>query len=217
MVLLRQARKRPGGATDRQCRKHPSPAVENSFQIIQSTCLVVWCPVHVKPQWLLGHVSAYFFGIGPEDTGSLKTLSTPRCVCGGAGPEAAWPVSVDVPDQKGRLAILQVHARNKKLAEDVDLQEVALRTPGFAGADLANLLNEAAILTGRRSKAVEAEWGVFLVSCNLMLRCQGLYCLQHACIGHVKLLMVLHAGALVSWRPWSWSDHNLAGVKSSSL
>mmetsp|Transcript_11925 Transcript_11925/g.32591 ORF Transcript_11925/g.32591 Transcript_11925/m.32591 type:complete len:707 (-) Transcript_11925:593-2713(-) len=62
-------------------------------------------------------------------------------------------VSVDVPDQKGRLAILQVHARNKKLAEDVDLQEVALRTPGFAGADLANLLNEAAILTGRRSKA----------------------------------------------------------------
>lgn len=61
-------------------------------------------------------------------------------------------VSVDVPDQKGRLEILKVHARNKKLNEDVDLKEVASRVPGFTGADLANLLNEAAILTGRRSK-----------------------------------------------------------------
>jgi cell division protease FtsH len=60
-------------------------------------------------------------------------------------------VSVDVPDQKGRLEILKVHARNKKLGEEVDLQEIALRTPGFAGADLANLLNEAAILAGRKS------------------------------------------------------------------
>ncbi|KAL3144023.1 ATP-dependent zinc metalloprotease FTSH 2, chloroplastic [Trebouxia sp. C0010 RCD-2024] len=62
-------------------------------------------------------------------------------------------VSVDVPDQKGRLEILKVHARNKKLGEDVDLSEVASRVPGFTGADLANLLNEAAILTGRRSKS----------------------------------------------------------------
>ena len=61
-------------------------------------------------------------------------------------------VSVDVPDSKGRLAILKVHARNKKLSEEVDLSEVAQRTPGFSGADLANLLNEAAILTGRRNK-----------------------------------------------------------------
>lgn len=61
-------------------------------------------------------------------------------------------VAVDVPDVKGRTEILNVHARNKKLAEEVDLKEVALRTPGFSGADLANLLNEAAILTGRRSK-----------------------------------------------------------------
>lgn len=51
-------------------------------------------------------------------------------------------VSVDVPDQKGRLEILKVHARNKKLGEDVDLSEVAARVPGFTGADLANLLNE---------------------------------------------------------------------------
>jgi cell division protease FtsH len=48
------------------------------------------------------------------------------------------------------LQILKVHARNKKLGEDIDLMQVALRTPGFSGADLANLLNEAAILTGRR-------------------------------------------------------------------
>ncbi|KAK9866657.1 hypothetical protein WJX84_010066 [Apatococcus fuscideae] len=61
-------------------------------------------------------------------------------------------VSVDVPDQKGRLEILNVHARNKKLGEDVSLEQIALRTPGFSGADLANLLNEAAILTGRRGK-----------------------------------------------------------------
>jgi cell division protease FtsH len=61
-------------------------------------------------------------------------------------------VSVDVPDQKGRLEILGVHARNKRLGEDIDLKEIALRTPGFSGADLANLLNEAAILTGRRNK-----------------------------------------------------------------
>jgi cell division protease FtsH len=61
-------------------------------------------------------------------------------------------VSVDVPDAKGRLEILKVHARNKKLGDEVDLKEVAQRTPGFSGADLANLLNEAAILTGRRNK-----------------------------------------------------------------
>jgi len=59
-------------------------------------------------------------------------------------------VGVDVPDQKGRRAILGVHSRNKKLGPDVDLQEVAMRTPGFSGADLSNLLNEAAILAGRR-------------------------------------------------------------------
>eukprot|EP00210_Caulerpa_lentillifera_P008603 g8207.t1 len=59
-------------------------------------------------------------------------------------------VTVDVPDLRGREAILKVHSKNKKLNEEVDLREVALRTPGFSGADLANLLNEAAILTGRR-------------------------------------------------------------------
>jgi cell division protease FtsH len=61
-------------------------------------------------------------------------------------------VSVDPPDIKGRLSILKVHARNKKLAENVSLEAIARRTPGFTGADLANLLNEAAILTARRRK-----------------------------------------------------------------
>mmetsp|Transcript_8985 Transcript_8985/g.26921 ORF Transcript_8985/g.26921 Transcript_8985/m.26921 type:complete len:732 (-) Transcript_8985:305-2500(-) len=60
-------------------------------------------------------------------------------------------VSVDVPDVAGRLEILNVHARNKKLDESVNLESVAMRVPGFSGADLANLLNEAAILTGRRN------------------------------------------------------------------
>ncbi|MBW4552837.1 MAG: ATP-dependent zinc metalloprotease FtsH2 [Aphanocapsa sp. GSE-SYN-MK-11-07L] len=61
-------------------------------------------------------------------------------------------VTVDAPDIKGRLEILDVHARNKKLAPEVSLEAIARRTPGFTGADLANLLNEAAILTARRRK-----------------------------------------------------------------
>eukprot|EP00284_Hemiselmis_tepida_P001755 CAMPEP_0174953688 /NCGR_PEP_ID=MMETSP1355-20121228/95999_1 /TAXON_ID=464990 /ORGANISM="Hemiselmis tepida, Strain CCMP443" /LENGTH=473 /DNA_ID=CAMNT_0016201395 /DNA_START=474 /DNA_END=1892 /DNA_ORIENTATION=- len=61
-------------------------------------------------------------------------------------------VTVDVPDVKGRLEILNVHARNKKLGDDVSLEIIAKRTPGFSGADLANLLNESAILTARRRK-----------------------------------------------------------------
>ena len=59
-------------------------------------------------------------------------------------------VVVDRPDYSGRLQILQVHARGKTLAKDVDLDKVARRTPGFTGADLSNLLNEAAILAARR-------------------------------------------------------------------
>ncbi|MEH2191400.1 MAG: ATP-dependent zinc metalloprotease FtsH2 [Nostoc sp.] len=61
-------------------------------------------------------------------------------------------VTVDAPDIKGRLEILEVHARNKKLDSSVSLNAIARRTPGFTGADLANLLNEAAILTARRRK-----------------------------------------------------------------
>lgn len=61
-------------------------------------------------------------------------------------------VGVNVPDFNGRLAILQVHAQNKKIDDNVSLPIIARRTPGFSGADLANLLNEAAILTARRKK-----------------------------------------------------------------
>lgn len=61
-------------------------------------------------------------------------------------------VFVDYPDYQGRLGILEVHARDKKVAAKVSLEAVARRTPGFSGADLANLLNEAAIFTARRRK-----------------------------------------------------------------
>jgi cell division protease FtsH len=61
-------------------------------------------------------------------------------------------ITVDVPDIKGRLAVLNVHSRNKKLAPEISLETIARRTPGFSGADLSNLLNEAAILTARRRK-----------------------------------------------------------------
>ncbi|MBQ2783323.1 MAG: ATP-dependent zinc metalloprotease FtsH [Oscillospiraceae bacterium] len=61
-------------------------------------------------------------------------------------------VYVGLPDIKGREEILKIHARNKPLAEDVDLKQVAKGTPGFTGADLENLLNEAALLTGRRDE-----------------------------------------------------------------
>lgn len=60
-------------------------------------------------------------------------------------------VVVDRPDYKGRLEILNVHARGKTLSKDVDLEKIARRTPGFTGADLSNLLNEAAILAARRN------------------------------------------------------------------
>jgi len=59
-------------------------------------------------------------------------------------------ITVNLPDVKGRLSILKVHARNKKFNKDVSLNKIAQRTPGFSGADLANLLNEASILAARQ-------------------------------------------------------------------
>ena len=61
-------------------------------------------------------------------------------------------IVVDKPDVRGRLAILKVHAKGKPIAQDADLDILARRTPGFTGADLANLVNEAALLTARRDK-----------------------------------------------------------------
>ncbi len=61
-------------------------------------------------------------------------------------------IPVGRPDVKGREAVLKVHARNKPLAEEVDLKTIAMRTPGFSGADLENLLNEAALVAARQNK-----------------------------------------------------------------
>ncbi len=61
-------------------------------------------------------------------------------------------VTLDAPDVRGRVQILEVHSKGKPLAEDVDLETVAKQTPGFSGADLANLVNESALLAARRSR-----------------------------------------------------------------
>jgi cell division protease FtsH len=61
-------------------------------------------------------------------------------------------ILVDRPDLKGRIDVLRVHTRNMKLSKDVDLEIIARRTPGFTGADLANLVNEAALLAARKEK-----------------------------------------------------------------
>jgi len=63
-------------------------------------------------------------------------------------------ITVGLPDRLGRIGILKVHAKNKPLSEDVSLVQLANRTPGFSGADLANLLNEAAILATRYKKTI---------------------------------------------------------------
>src|SRR5947207_7534817 len=61
-------------------------------------------------------------------------------------------IAVDRPDMEGRKAILRVHAKGKPFTPDVDLDSVARRTPGFTGADLANVINESALLTARHDK-----------------------------------------------------------------
>ncbi|UOR10670.1 ATP-dependent zinc metalloprotease FtsH [Halobacillus amylolyticus] len=67
-------------------------------------------------------------------------------------------ITVDRPDVKGRQAVLGVHARNKPLSDNVDLKTIALRTPGFSGADLENLLNEAALVAARaNAKSIDME------------------------------------------------------------
>ncbi len=63
-------------------------------------------------------------------------------------------VYISLPDKKGRLSILSIHARTKPLARDVDLREIALKTTGFSGAELSNLLNEAAIRSARENKSL---------------------------------------------------------------
>ncbi|HIZ35911.1 MAG TPA: ATP-dependent zinc metalloprotease FtsH [Candidatus Ruania gallistercoris] len=67
-------------------------------------------------------------------------------------------IAVESPDLKGREAILRVHSQGKPMAPDVDLHAIAKRTPGFTGADLANALNEAALLTARQSGEMIGNW-----------------------------------------------------------
>ncbi|HEY9618961.1 MAG TPA: ATP-dependent zinc metalloprotease FtsH4 [Crinalium sp.] len=66
-------------------------------------------------------------------------------------------VLVDRPDLSGRLAILEIHSQKVKLGKDIDLKAIATRTPGFAGADLANLVNEAALLAARNNREAVAQ------------------------------------------------------------
>ena len=77
-------------------------------------------------------------------------------------------VTLDNPDIKGRQAILQVHSKGKPLSEGVDLERVAKLTPGFSGADLANLVNEAAILAARR-KQTEIDFDEFVESIDRVM------------------------------------------------
>ena len=92
-------------------------------------------------------------------------------------------VYVGLPDIKGREEILKIHARNKPLAEDVDLGQVAKGTPGFTGADLENLLNEAALLTGRQDKVA----------------------IDKACIGRSSRSSPVRRSTAASFRPRSGS------------
>lgn len=69
-------------------------------------------------------------------------------------------VVIDMPDIKDREAILNIHAKGKPMAPEVDLKTVAQRTPGFSGADLANVLNEAAILTARQNKKIISQQNI---------------------------------------------------------
>jgi len=67
-------------------------------------------------------------------------------------------IIIDLPDRKDREAILAIHARNKPLADDVSLEVIAIRTPGFSGADLHSLMNEGAILAARESRKTVTQW-----------------------------------------------------------
>ncbi|MGK7901662.1 MAG: ATP-dependent zinc metalloprotease FtsH [Hormoscilla sp.] len=108
-------------------------------------------------------------------------------------------VIVDLPSYQGRLGILQVHARNKKLDPSVDLKAIARSTPGFSGADLANVLNEAAILTARRRKeaitALEVSDAIDRVSIGMtltpLLDSKKKRVLAYHEIGHALLMTLL--------------------------
>lgn len=109
-------------------------------------------------------------------------------------------ITVDLPTLANRVEILRIHARNKPLAEEVNLAEVARGTPGFSGADLRNLLNEAALLAGRQGKMVieqsdiEAARDKVLMGLereNLVLTKEDLRLIAYHEAGHAVLAAVL--------------------------
>uniref|UniRef100_A0A0D3EFD2 AAA+ ATPase domain-containing protein n=1 Tax=Brassica oleracea var. oleracea TaxID=109376 RepID=A0A0D3EFD2_BRAOL len=89
--------------------------------------------------------------VGPRLTALQRTDPNPS-IMGTTCPIIRLLVSVGLPDIRGREEILKVYSKTKKLDKEVSLSVIAMRTPGFSGADLANLMNEAAILAGRRGQ-----------------------------------------------------------------
>lgn len=108
-------------------------------------------------------------------------------------------ITVDLPSYSGRRQILDVHARDKKVAEDVSLDAIARRTPGFSGAELANLLNEAAILTARRRKTaitnLEIDDAIDRVTIGLtltpLLDSKKKWLIAYHEVGHALLMTLL--------------------------
>jgi cell division protease FtsH len=108
-------------------------------------------------------------------------------------------ITVDLPTFNGRLGILEVHAREKKLAPEVSLEAIARRTPGFSGAKLANLLNEAAILTARRRKEaitpLEVDDAIDRVTIGLtltpLLDSKKKWIIAYHEVGHALLMTLL--------------------------
>jgi cell division protease FtsH len=98
-------------------------------------------------------------------------------------------VTIDLPDRKDREAILKVHARKKPLQEDVNLEIVAQRTPGFSGADLYSLMNEAAILAARESRKKVGQFDVIRSIEKVML---GPERKSHVLSKHEKLVTAYH-------------------------
>ena len=94
-------------------------------------------------------------GFEPKDTVIVVAATNrPDVLDPGAAPPGRFDrqIVVDRPDRSGRRAILEVHTKGKPLARDIELDALAAGTPGFTGADLANLINEAALLSARRGK-----------------------------------------------------------------